>query len=517
MIFLSPQHSGWISPATSLGNPHFSGFVKSSITFRLFLLPVLITLLLPSQNLHAQDLPDSVFTGIARFARTRSDGYQQLSRACTEIGHRLTGSENGIRAEEWMHAAFLAKGNLRVEFFPFPIRTWKRGSCTLEIAAGKSDHFMPMKSVSLANAGSGSGLFKIVDAGDGLEADFIQKASSISGNCVLMNLGLTGKDSSRQNLHRAEKVSLAIRYGAAAVLFVHPREAGMVLTGTAALSGKPVEIPALCISGEGGNEIRKWLDERPLVAEINVKNEISEGKARNVMALLKADSVTDESILVCGHLDSWDLGTGAVDNGLGAFTIPDIAAAIQQYRSSLKRNVIFLLTMGEEQGLLGSRAVVKQWLEDGRLGNIKAVVNMDMVGNPISINDFDWPSASDFFQGTDSVIARNLPSFTGKRNHAPGLHSDHQPFMLEGIPSFSMNSSLPDSVYHCYHADCDNIELVKESYMKNSAIAHSIMIMDLASRKELGFQRMKPKMLAKWLKSHRLKEKLEISGEWKWN
>ena len=89
--------------------------------------------------------------------------------------------------------------------------------------------------------------------------------------------------------------------------------------------------------------------------------------------------------------------------------------------------------------------------------------------------------------------------------------------MLEGIPSFSMNSSMPDSVYACYHADCDNIQLVQQSWMQTSALAHSLLVLDMASRKELGFFRMKPKKLVKWLKSHRLKEKLEISGEWKWN
>lgn len=467
-------------------------------------------------NLQAQDLPDSVFAGITRFVKLNSSGFQQLNKACREIGHRLTGSDNGARAEELMHAAFRSAGLEKVSFFPFPIRTWKRGSSELHVAAASSDHFVPVKSVSLANAGSGKGLFRIVDAGDGLEADLKMLKSDLKGNCILVNLGLTQKDSNRQNLHRAEKVSLAIRYGASSVLFVHPKEGEMVLTGTASLEGIPVEIPALCISGREGAAIRRWMKERPQMAEIDVKNEISEGKARNVMAWVEAENPVRESILVCGHLDSWDLGTGAVDNGIGSFTIPDIARAIHHYRKYLKRNVIFLLTMGEEQGLLGSRALAAQWLKEGKLGDIKAVVNMDMVGNPISINDFDWPGAEVFFTGTDSVIARNLPEFTGKRSHAPGLHSDHQPFMLEGIPSFSMNSSLPDSVYQCYHADCDNIDLVKEFYMKNSAIAHSLMVLDLASRKQPGFGRMKPKMLANWLKSHRLKEKLEISGEWKW-
>jgi Zn-dependent M28 family amino/carboxypeptidase len=220
---------------------------------------------------------------------------------------------------------------------------------------------------------------------------------------------------------------------------------------------------------------------------------------------------------VCGHLDSWDLGSGAIDNGIGSFTIPDIAGAIQSCRQYLKRNVLFLLTMGEEQGLLGSRAIVESMRNEGRLNDLKAVVNLDMTGNPIAINDFDWKGARNFFAVTEKIIRKNHSNFTREGAHEPGLHSDHQPFMLEGIPSFSMVSSMPDSVYACYHADCDNINLVGEMYMKNSALAHSIMVLDLASREELGFTRMRPGKLAKWLKSHRLKEKLEISGEWKWD
>jgi carboxypeptidase Q len=470
-----------------------------------------------SLSLSGQDLPDSVFSLLSRQVLSTADGHARLSRFCRETGHRLTGSENGRLAEEQLLATFREKGLSRVEFFPFPIRTWKRSSCELEIVPRNSDHFVPFKAVSLANTPSASGLWNIVDGGDGLEADLQSMSGRIKGNCLLINLDLVRKDSGRQNLHRAEKVSLALRFGASAVLFVHPREAEMVLTGTASLDGIPVGIPALCVSGKDGKEMREWMKKQPLMADIKVKNEISEGKARNVMAWVEAPVPARETILVCGHLDSWDLGTGAVDNGIGSFTIPDIAGALQQNKQFLKRNVLFLLTMGEEQGLLGSRALAAQWLKEGKLQDIKAVVNLDMVGNPVSINDFDWTNAAGFFDGAEKMIARHMPVFKGNRTHSPGLHSDHQPFMLEGIPSFSLNSSMPDSVYACYHADCDNIQLVQQSWMENSALAHSLLVLDMASRKELGFFRMKPKKLVKWLKSHRLKEKLEISGEWKWN
>lgn len=465
----------------------------------------------------SQDLADSVFLRASENAAATADGYQRLGLACAGIGHRLTGSENAKKAEELMFETFLKKGLTKVEFFPFPVRTWKRDSCRLEIVPRNSDNFVPVKSVSLANAASGNGIWHLVDGGDGLESDLKKEAAKIKGSCLLINLGLTRKDSSRQNLHRAEKVSLALRYGAAAVIFVHPKEAEMVLTGTASLTGIPVTIPAVCISGKEAKEIREWMKKQPLMAEMKVKNDFSEGKARNVMAWVEAPVKTQETIVVCGHLDSWDLGTGAVDNGIGSFTIPDIAGVLQENRRYLKRNIMFLLTMGEEQGLLGSRALVSNWIKEGKLQDVKAVVNLDMTGNPVAINDFDWPGAADFFTLTEKKIRSALPSFNGKPAHEPGLHSDHQPFMLEGIPAFSMTSSMPDSVYHCYHADCDNIGLVKDFYMKNSAIAHSIMVLDLASRKRLGFSSMKPKKLAKWLKTHKLKEKLEISGEWRWN
>lgn len=465
----------------------------------------------------AQDLPDSVFSRASREALQFSDGFQRLSHFCRSTGHRLTGSENGRLAEETLLEAFRRKGVGEVSFFPFPIKTWKRNSCRLEIVPRNSDHFVPFKSVSLANAASAEGIWDIVDGGDGLESDLLPMAASIRGRCLMINLGLSRTDSNRRNLHRAEKVALALRFGAASVLFVHPGDGEMVLTGTASLTGEPVPVPALCVSGRDGREIRNWLKKQPLMAEMKVKNEISEGKARNVMAWLRPPSATDEIILVCAHLDSWDLGTGAVDNGIGSFTLPDIAAVLNRFRPKLKRNVLFLLTMGEEQGLLGSRALAAEMLQKNQLKNIRAVVNLDMVGNPVSVNDFDWPGAASFFEGSGKMAAGIMPGFRPSATHEPGLHSDHQPFMLEGIPSFSLNSSMPDSIYRCYHADCDNIDLVQENWMKTSAQAHSLLLLDLASRKHLGFTSMKPKKLAKWLKSHRLKEKLEISGEWKWN
>ena len=78
-------------------------------------------------------------------------------------------------------------------------------------------------------------------------------------------------------------------------------------------------------------------------------------KARNVIATLPGKS--DDRIVIGGHLDSWDLATGAADNGLGSFTIIDIARIFKVLKIKPKRTIDFVLFMGEEQGAVQSETV----------------------------------------------------------------------------------------------------------------------------------------------------------------
>ena len=252
------------------------------------------------------------------------------------------------------------------------------------------------------------------------------------------------------------------------------------------------------------------------MAEMKVKNSRTGGKARNLVATVWAPVPSKEFILVCGHLDSWDLATGAIDNGIGSFTMLDIARAVQSQKDHLRRNVIFLWTMGEELGLLGSKHFVNEKKKAGKLSQIKAVVNLDMAGNPVGFNDFAWPASNSWFTKVNKEISLYVPSYQKIEEHQPDLHSDHQPFMLEGIPVFSSISQLPDSVYRCYHANCDNFNLVRSDDMKNSALVHSLMVMQMATDRKIPFRAMNDEKLVKWLEFHKLKEKLVISKEWKW-
>lgn len=491
--------------------------MAAGAVFKMAVRPLLFLLFLVSSRwLQAQPDTDSLIHQTFRYLDTWQTGYPELQKACATIGHRLTGSAQGKQAEEWIYRVLREKGISDVAFDPFEIQAWKRKSCSLEIVPYRSDNYLKIEAVSLANAASGSGSWHLVDGGDGLASDFKKLGSRIKGNFVLVNLGLTRTDSGRTNLHRAEKAALAFKAGAGGILFVHPKPGQILLTGTASLKGDELPIPAVCISGDDGVLLRHWMASEKLMAELKVENGRISGSARNVVARIPAGIPTRETILLCGHLDSWDLATGAMDNGIGSFSLLDIAAAVHQVQPFLRRNVVFLWTMGEEQGLLGSRHFVKQLKSSGKLGDIKVVLNLDMTGNPAGLNDFAWPGAQKWVEKWNKIYRKHVPSYPGLHVHKPDLHSDHQPFMLEGVPVFTAVSQMPDSVYRCYHANCDGIEWVNPADMRQNGYFFSALTLGLSQAGSLPFRDMPLPKRMKWLERHGLKEKLKISGEWEW-
>ena len=459
---------------------------------------------------------DSLHLKVNEWLKVNSKSYEWLKLAGEKIGHRLTGTLNGRSAESFVYEKLVDSGLDSVAYDPFPIQVWNRKICKVELVPFRSDNYLKINAVSLANTPSATGLWHIVDGGDGLEKDLQRIKEKIKGNCLLLNLELTKKDSGRRNLHRAEKISLALKYGASSVIFIHPAKKDNILTGTASLSGKVVDIPAVCISGNEGQMLRDWLKTEKVMADFLVKNEQRTGEARNVLGYIKAKNPTKETIVFTAHLDSWDLSTGATDNGLGSFALLDIARAVNQYRSHLNRNVLFIWTMGEELGLLGSRHILQTMKNNDQLKDIKLLVNLDMVGNPVGFNAFDWPGLGNILQDFGTKAMKIMPGFKNTLINEPDLHSDHQPFMLEGVPVFSAISSMPDSIYDCYHADCDNINLIQPHYLTTSATLHSMLALELGRANRIPVRHFGQKKLSNWLTRHGLKEKLQISNEWKW-
>jgi hypothetical protein len=447
--------------------------------------------------------------------------YLTLGEATSTIGHRLTGSNNGKKAEEYAYNLLKKYGYNETQYLPFVVDSWSRNTVSLTLVPEKSDNFVDFEVVALAHSPVSSHITaKIVDCGDGLEEDFEKVKDEIKGKIALFNINLQLEQSKGQkNLHRSEKTALAIAYGAAGVIIANAVEGGVLLTGTASVTGELIPIPAVCVSVESGKIMRKWIrDEKNILGVIDMRNFSRPINARDVVATLQGTSkkLKNEKIVIGGHLDSWDLATGAMDNGIGSFTVLDVARVFKALNLKTKRTIEFTMFMGEEQGLLGSRYMVKKYMETGQLDNVKLMMNLDMVNNTMGFNAGGSEDLKKKMDEIGKIIQEIDESYQNTNRNSAGLHSDNQPFMLRGIPTCSPSGSFPIKAYNCYHANCDRFDLINKDQINNNVRFTAMMLYALANMDTLPVKAMNDIQTKEFLIKQNLKKELIIGKDWRW-
>ncbi|MCC9136120.1 M28 family peptidase [Pontibacter silvestris] len=459
----------------------------------------------------------SVFKKINTEVQNNSKAYSTLKTASETIGHRLTGSENGKEAEEYAYNLLKSYGFSDVRYQPFEVESWSRGDLSFKIGPDAS-HLQTVKSVSLAHSPTKIEMTAdIVDMGNGLEADYQANPGAVKDKIALVYLGvLPGSPEGTHTLHRSEKAAIAIKYDAKGIIIINTVDGGTLLTGTASVTGKLIPIPAICIGKEDGLRLKEQLKSGPLKAQINMSNFSGIIKARNVIATLKGKSLPNEKVVVGGHLDSWDLATGAIDNGIGSFSVIDMARTFQALKLKPKRTIEFVLFMGEEEGLLGSKAYVKEAIKDKSINKLAFMLNYDMTNDPkgySASNEMCKP----LFQSIGAITAQIDTTFKNSFSSRAGLHSDHQPFMLHGIPTGgSFGGKLPNNGRDCYHADCDSFDQVDETGLKNTVRFSSMLLYGLADASSIPAKRLNDEETKAFLLKNNLEEPLKIAGEWRW-
>jgi Zn-dependent M28 family amino/carboxypeptidase len=243
--------------------------------------------------------------------------------------------------------------------------------------------------------------------------------------------------------------------------------------------GKPVPPPTVAIAAENYNRVIRLLEKKVSVKmEFDIKAQFHDEttKAYNVIAELPGSTKKDEYVMLGGHLDSWQGATGATDNATGVAVMMEAARILNALNLPLQRSVRLGLWSAEEQGLIGSRAYVKDHLADPadmklkpEHGKITAYFNIDNGSGKIR---------GIYAQGNDMVKPivgawlapfKDMGATTVSNRNTGG--TDHQAFDAVGVPGFQFIQDPLDYSARTHHSNLDTMDRVpKGDLMQMAAI-----------------------------------------------
>ena len=441
-----------------------------------------------------------------------------------EIGARMSALPSGDEAEAFAYDRFEAYGLEEVRRETFDLLAWDRGDAHVEIVepadAGISGEDLSI--LSLGHVGSFDVEAPLVDAGYGTAEEIEALGDEVDGAVVLVDVGQP--DDYGRGVHRTEKITLATEAGAEGWIQVNTQEGPRIPVGVATLGDEPADIPALAGDRASGEALRDALtsadaDQEDLTVRLTVDNWMERSTADNILGEIPGQ--TDEAIIVGGHLDSWDLATGALDNGSGSLAVLDVARALAEHveRTGEQplRTIRFALWMGEELGLYGSIAHVDRHVEEGTVGHYAATLNLDVVSEPTGLGAMGRPEAEpvltpvlEALEGVDDLELSDDISTGG------GIYSDHQPFLLEGLPVLTVQTQHLPEASGVGHTHDDTRDILDEPGISASAAVSSALLWSVANDPDLAVERWEDEETAERLEELDVRDPLERAGQWPW-
>ena len=334
-------------------------------------LPLLLAAALTASTVQAQDAPTRIpESAIATAAQLRERALKDdtawdfVEGLTTEVGQRMAGSENDAKAREWVIARFKALGFDKVWTEPVTYPKWVRRS---EHARMTAPYAQPLAVTALGNSPGtpAGGITAEVVAFESLDALKAARPELVRDKIVYvgprMHAHKDGGDYGKVGSPvRTNGPSIAAQKGAAAFLL---RSAGtddnrLPHTGTTDFEKGVTPIPAAALSSPDADLVEHVLKRgKPTTIELALDCGVEgEYTGANVIAEMRGRTRPNEYFIMGGHLDSWDPGTGAIDDGAGIAISVGAAHVIAQLPQRPKRSLRVVAFANEEAGLYGGKA-----------------------------------------------------------------------------------------------------------------------------------------------------------------
>jgi carboxypeptidase Q len=439
---------------------------------------------------------------------------ENLRRLTDEVGGRVTGSPEMAKAVEWAVAAFRAEGiDVHTEKYSLPV-TWSEGSTHLELLGPTT---FPVRIVSLgwSPATPAGGIeTNVVDVGKGSADDFARTGSTVKGSILLVSteLGTTWADLFNEYQQPPPVIDRAVKGGALAILWMGERARLLMYRHTNTGDGQLERIPQAILAREDAMRLSRDVAAYPgkVRARLNMPNKIGGPVDQlNVVGEIRGREKPDESVILGAHLDSWELGTGALDNGCNAAMVIEAARAIKAGGLLPRRSIRFVLFSGEEQGMLGSAAYARA--HRAELDKVRAVVIFDSgIGRVSGYQLSGRPDTQDAVH----EILRPFDTWNANNSTQDGdIGTDNWDFLLEGVPTLVANQEEANYLPN-YHAASDTFDKVDMRELKLNAALSAGTVWGIADRAEPIGKRLSRTEIEQQLKDSGLDEKMKLQGFW---
>lgn len=456
---------------------------------------------------------------IAGEGMMNSHAFEYLTELSDDIGARVTGSPAEHKAEQWGLEKMKAIGLEDVHLEKYTIwKGWTRGTADAELLT-------PVKRRLHVDSMGWTGSTPAA----GVEADVVpvnlfdldnetKNASRLKGKIALVEM----KGEPRKNFavifaDFGAFLKAAGQAGALAVIGGQggSQSAGRNLTHTGILGfDADFAIPVLSMTAEDQGQLERLLDHgvTPRL-RLNVQNTFTTGpvETANVVGEIRGRESPEQILVVGAHLDSWDLSEGTTDNGSGVSTVLGAADAIKRSGEVPRRTIRFVLFTGEEQGLDGSFAYIKQ--HEAELPNHLGDLVLDEGQGPVK--DFQLGGRNDLidvFEPFAKSIADIRPV---KVNDKIESGTDTLPFSMAGLPGINMNQDSPDYKF-THHSAADALDAQKPDVLTQNATLMALTAFWIADRPDRFASPWPAERTAKMLRDQGEYEELKAFGLWKY-
>ena len=469
------------------------------------LLAALFTTLL-SGAAGAHDEPAPAVSGSAmtatlariRDAAVASDyAYRQTAMLSDEVGPRLTGSQGAAEAVKRVAAELRALG-LEVKLEPVKVPHWVRGEETAALvdwnnrAEGLS-HKLAITALGGSVATPKKGIrAQVVPVRDFAELSALGR-DKIGGKIVLFTAafdeqmaaaGRAGDAYGSAVAYRSLGAAKAAALGAVAAV---NRSAGPIgnhqpHTGALRYADDVVKIPAAAIAAEDSLLIERLAAKGKVTMQLTLTPQtLPDTDSFNVVADLKGRELPDEIVLVSGHLDSWDLGTGAQDDATGVAAAMHVAATLKTLGLTARRTIRVVAWMNEENGLKGGTSYAE--LHAAEIAKHVAALEMDFgSGRPTGFAANVTPATLPLLKPIGEVLVGIGAGIVDFR--LGGVGADIGPLNKAGVPGFAPLTDGRD-YFTIHHTAADTLDKVNPRHLAENAAVLSVLAYALAEGEPL--------------------------------